>query len=191
MQIERSAMFGSDHNYRYRLTRKWDMGEGYVNFVMLNPSTADSLEDDATIRTCMGFAQRWGYEGIKVTNLFALRSIDPNALYAAKDPVGIQNNSYIAQTAMDCAEAGVIVCAWGNGPDRRMSNRRTIVEDRELYVLELLMPIARLNFLELTKLGVPSHALYKRRTLRPREFDARQRCDALLAMKNGKEAKSE
>ena len=66
--------------YRYSLTRKWEAWKGTVNFIMLNPSTADAQEDDPTIRRCIGFAKAWGYGGIVVTNLFAYRATNPKEL---------------------------------------------------------------------------------------------------------------
>lgn len=38
--------------YRYWLSRRLSMGERTVLFVGLNPSTADALQDDPTIRRC-------------------------------------------------------------------------------------------------------------------------------------------
>ena len=44
--------------YRYALWRKWsDMGP-LATFLMLNPSTADASENDATIRKCIGWLGR-------------------------------------------------------------------------------------------------------------------------------------
>lgn len=77
---------------------------------MLNPSTADAYEDDATIRKCMGFARTWAYDGIEVVNLFAWRARDPLALLTVKDPVGRHNRTTLAAVAR-VAEA--VVCAWG------------------------------------------------------------------------------
>lgn len=97
--------------YRYWLERSWaDTGKGFVNFIMLNPSTADAEKDDATIRKCIGFAKRWGYDGLHVVNLFALRSTSPNALYSHPDPVGPENDTYIRAGVMS-AEKTII--AWG------------------------------------------------------------------------------
>ena len=65
--------------YRYRLERHWSGGEGLCAFIMLNPSTANALNDDPTIRRCIGFARRWGYGGLLVANLFARPIATPSS----------------------------------------------------------------------------------------------------------------
>ena len=75
----KNAVLSLDMKYRYVLRRDW--GEApEVMFVMLNPSTADALKDDATVRKCVGFADAAGHGGLIICNLFALRSRDPGAL---------------------------------------------------------------------------------------------------------------
>jgi hypothetical protein len=74
----KSAVISPCGLYRYRLTRTWDAVRWSAAFVMLNPSTADAVDDDPTIKRCVGFAKRWGCGGIVVANLFAFRSADPD-----------------------------------------------------------------------------------------------------------------
>ena len=76
------AVVSDDGLYRYILTRTWDRSLPALVFCMLNPSTADATVDDPTIRKCIGFAQRLGYGGIIVVNLFAYRATKPRELYA-------------------------------------------------------------------------------------------------------------
>ena len=104
-------------NHRYTLRRNWIGDEGVVNFIMLNPSTADDNFDDPTIRRCVGFAKRWGYSGISVTNLFAYRATDPNDLIKLlmtnggfRLAVGEENTVHLGREAKN---AQLIVCAWG------------------------------------------------------------------------------
>jgi len=104
------------NNYRYILERNW-LGNGRaVNFVMLNPSTADDVVDDPTIRRCVGFAKRWLFDRLVVTNLFALRATDPSELarLALRDrnmAIGQHNDLRISEAAARC---DVIVAAWGD-----------------------------------------------------------------------------
>lgn len=108
--IKPTAVFSENREYRYTLTRRWDE-RALVNFLMLNPSTADENTEDPTIRRCIGFANDWGYGGLIVTNIFAYRSTNPAHLYKVTDPIGPGNDEHILTTAKACA---LTVCAWGN-----------------------------------------------------------------------------
>ena len=112
----RAVLVGTQgrEEYRYRLERGWDRSLPLCVWLMLNPSTADALVDDATIRKCMRFAFQWGYGGIVVVNLYAWRSRHPKALLdPAIDPVGPENDDFIRQA---CADAQLVVCGWGSLP---------------------------------------------------------------------------
>lgn len=74
--------------YRFWLTRCWAPAKPCALFIMLNPSTADHEQDDATIRKCIGFARRWGMGSIRVANLFAYRATKPDDLKRADNPIG-------------------------------------------------------------------------------------------------------
>lgn len=101
--------------YRYTLTRQWNDGER-VAFLMLNPSTATATDDDPTIRKCVGFAKRWGYGSLVITNLFALRSTDPSKITRVTDPIGPLNDYWTLRALNGCRE---LVCAWGCGEQLR------------------------------------------------------------------------
>lgn len=112
--LSRTAVISEDGLYRYRLDRRFPEGRGAVTFVMLNPSTADALLDDPTIRKCVGFARRWGKQRIYVVNLFAYRATKPGALALARsqgvDVVGPDNRAYVTG-ALEGADT--VVAAWG------------------------------------------------------------------------------
>lgn len=100
--------------YRYSLWREWGHGsEPKVAFLMCNPSIADALQDDATIRKCTGFAKRWGMGGLVVVNLFAYRATDPNALGALTmaEAVGPENKRAL-EFALN--QVTKVVYAWGS-----------------------------------------------------------------------------
>ncbi|MFJ8657505.1 DUF1643 domain-containing protein [Streptomyces rochei] len=106
-----AAVFDSSRReYRYLLTRIWDPAVPPVVYVMLNPSTADAMTDDATIRRCRSFAVREGAGGLVVVNLFALRSTDPRALTRHPEPVGPVNDAFIRRTVTG---AHRVIAAWG------------------------------------------------------------------------------
>lgn len=110
------AILSDCGRYRYYLQRTWHVGRPRLVFVMLNPSTADARDDDATIRVCAGRAASTSYGGIDVVNLFALRSTDPKALYAYEgQPISepgfpYKNDAIIEKVAKN---AGLVICAWG------------------------------------------------------------------------------
>jgi len=72
----------------YQLRRKWDSEKPTLAFIMLNPSTADEVEDDPTIRRCVGYAEDWGYGELIVGNLYAYRTSDPEELNKVENPIG-------------------------------------------------------------------------------------------------------
>jgi hypothetical protein len=110
--------------YRYLLGRRIGGGDRVGLWVMLNPSTADANEDDATIRRCIGFARREGCGLLEVVNLFAYRATDPAALRLADDPVGPANDHFISKAV---ERAALVVVAWGalrRPLARRLGGRR-------------------------------------------------------------------
>ncbi|UZD60677.1 DUF1643 domain-containing protein [Shewanella algae] len=138
--------------YRYALTRVWDPEKPYVTFIGLNPSTADATINDPTIRRCIGFAERWGYGGLVMVNLFAYRATDPSVMMAATDPVGVNNDEWLKSLA---DAAGTVVAAWGN---------HGAFMQRSSKVREL---IPNLHYLKLNSSGEPAHPLYLKATLEP------------------------
>ena len=144
------ANFSPCKKYRYSLWRTWDQGKGHVMWIGLNPSTADETQNDPTVRRCIGFAQRWGYGGIYMMNLFAFRATDPKVMQAQTDPVGPGNDEHLAAYAMNCK---IIVAAWG---------AFDCTVDRGAKVINHLMlfGITTLHCLGQSKNGHPKHPLY-------------------------------
>lgn len=142
--------------HRYRLTRIWDRSGPVVDFVMLNPSTADASRLDPTNRRCMGFARDWGFGGAVVTNIFALRSTDPRGLVEALDPVGPDNDAQVVDAARN---ADRLIAAWGThgALHGRGAEVRAGLESEGVD----------LHVLRLTRAGHPAHPLYLPRDLVP------------------------
>jgi len=151
------AAFSRDGRYRYRLWRRWDRSRPAIAFCMLNPSTADARRDDPTIRRCIGFARDWGYGGIEVVNIFALRATDPRDLRSACDPVGPRNDAFMLRAA----DRSLVVIAWGV---------HGALRDRQAKALALFGPRTRLLALGRTRSGAPRHPLYLRRDAKATEY---------------------
>jgi len=110
----RTARISDDGLYRYRLERVWDDALPSLGFVMLNPSTADALVDDPTIRRCIGFARREKAGGLIVCNLYAFRATNPADLWNARDPYGPENDEELVNLSYYAKLTGrPIVCGWG------------------------------------------------------------------------------
>ncbi len=107
----KDAKLSDDQVYRYQLTRIWDETKPKVLFIMLNPSTADALEDDPTIRRVVNFAESWGYGSVYVANLYAFRSTDPKGLKTTSDPIGPENRQHIQELV---GLVDRVIYAWGN-----------------------------------------------------------------------------
>ncbi len=122
---------------------------------MLNPSTADGLFDDATIRTCVRFATGWGYAGIEVGNIFALRSRNPKELARSEDIVGPQNDTWLQMLVQGPGHGlGILVAAWGANAEKKHLVKRTA------EVKMLLTKSCDVYCLGLTTGGSPRHPLY-------------------------------
>ena len=149
------AIISECGTYRYLLQRFWDARLEAVNFIMLNPSTADARVGDPTIRRCLGFASALGFGALEVTNLYALRSTDPRALVFHSEPIGPENDEQIISSAKVCQ---MTICAWGTG-DRLNRARR---------VLDMLLKAGiKPHALKLTKGGCPAHPLYVKADVQP------------------------
>jgi hypothetical protein len=147
----RFACISECGQFRYLLSRRWAPGATLL-FVMLNPSTADAMVDDATIRRCVTFANVHGYGTLEVVNLFAFRATDPRDLARMGWQVGPENDEYI-----DCAarNAAAVCVAWGAIGENNAAERR----------VQVVMPIIRAaghapQCLRVTRGGFPQHPLY-------------------------------
>jgi hypothetical protein len=151
----KNAILSSDRKYRYVLSRIWDDSKQAVMMVGLNPSTADENEDDPTVARCINFAKSWGYGGIYMLNLFAVRTPKPKKIYKADEPIGSENDKYLKEYSQKCDK---IICAWGN--DGSYKNRSN----------EIKSNFSHLYYLKINKSGEPAHPLYLKSDLVPIKF---------------------
>lgn len=142
------ADFSACRTWRYTLWRRWDGSKPYCMFIGLNPSTADEVHNDPTIRRCIRFAFDWGFGSLCMTNLFAVRTPVPAEMKRASDPIGPRNNQWLSAMARD---AGKVVAAWGV---------HGAFMDRDRDVSRFLSPIKGLKCLGTTKDYFPKRPLY-------------------------------
>jgi hypothetical protein len=157
-KLKSSAVFSRDRVFRYELIRQWDKSKPMLHISGLNPSTADEIKNDPTVRREIGFAMDMGFGGLRKTNAFAFRATDPEIMKSKKDPIGPENDRYILKAARSC---GMSIAAWGIHGNHR---------DRDRHLL--MLPIDWYCF-GITKDGHPRHPLYLPKTARPVKLTAR------------------
>ena len=153
--IYSGAEFSKCRKYRYTLWRTWDESIQKLLFIGLNPSTADEINDDPTMRRCIRFSKDLGYGGFIMANIFAYRSTNPEKLKIVKDPIGDKNNYWIKKLDQ---EAGLTIAAWGTHGEYL---------NRGKEIMELL---DNLYCLRKTKGGFPAHPLYLPSFLKPIKY---------------------
>lgn len=157
LELIRDAILSEDGIYRYKLTRRWVAGGGPpLPFVMLNPSTADADIDDPTIRRCMGFARKFGYDALTVVNLYAMRTTRPVHLWerGTAYAAGPENRVYLSDMLDDALDYGTdVVCAWG-------AHAKPEAVQGFLGLASEIDVEHRLKALRVTQAGAPGHPLY-------------------------------
>jgi hypothetical protein len=162
VKMIKDAKFDRTGQYRYVLIRQWGSDTGkFVNFVLLNPATADDKIDDRVTTGCIKFAQNLDYDGLYLTNLFSFRATDPLVMQDATDPVGPDNDAYLLKYAK---KAQKVIIAWGNHGG---------FNNRDSQVLQLLSGIQPLYCFQMTLRDKPKHLLYIRRSTKPKLFPCR------------------
>ncbi len=148
--------------YRYVLWRKFKSVGRKILWIMLNPSTADAVVDDNTIRRLVSFSKREGAAEIVVCNLYAYRATKPQELYRARksgvDVGGPERMSHIYEQMVSC---DLCVVGWGNtraaGQSKDLdSGPRRMIEDLKIFN-KRSVPIMCLGT---TKHGHPRHPLF-------------------------------
>lgn len=168
------ARFSQDGAYRWWLTRCWGSSGRTLLFLGLNPSRADGVRQDPTLRRLIGFARAWGYDALVVVNLFARVSPSPAELSRLADPIGPWADFILQQWCHRWANSPQwdLWCGWGNGG---------CCHERHHSVRTLLWPMLRLRLkrfphrpgplmLGLTRNGQPRHPLYASKQLNLQPF---------------------
>lgn len=149
MKINDLPSFGADFSecrrYRYALWRIWDASKPRVMFIGLNPSTANEIDADPTIRSVGRIAKHNGFGGFYMLNCFPFVSTDPNQLRDHGNTE--QNDSYLRMFGASCE---AVVFAWGGF--------RVVRELGREAELRAMFPNAKA--LHINRDGTPKHPLY-------------------------------
>lgn len=166
--IQQGSIFSACGKFRLSLTRLWNPGKPLLPFVLLNPSKAGRLRpdgreaEDPTSRKAIGFAQRLGYGGMVLVNLYDYCATRPRELKAAGYPVSPANDAAIRAS---CEEGdGIVICGWG-------ANARGL--SRPAEVTRMLQAWGfRTMALRLLADGTPEHPLMLPYTCSPVQYRA-------------------
>lgn len=158
--LDTGAEFSPCGRYRGLLWRRWSDAPPLA-VILLNPSTATATVSDPTVTRCTMRAQQMGCGGLRVGNIFTLRSTDPAALKQCDDPVGPDADEYLAKV---CDGAAMVLCGWGIHGTIKGRSQPRCKEVSELLSGELGHD---LYALKLTDDGQPGHPLYLSYGLKP------------------------
>ncbi len=144
--------------FRFALWRKWDSAKSHTMvWIMLNPSTADAMKDDPTIRRCIGFAKQNDCGGIAVVNLIPFKATNPKDLKGNENRCSTYNSMVVFR---ECKEDGrVVVAGWGNYGLMYPKITETILSGLKAHHI----PVFR--FGRVTSFGQPRHPLYLKKSL--------------------------
>jgi len=140
---------------RYLLWRIWKPDAPRALFIGLNPSTADAMKDDPTVRKLAGFTRREGAGGFELVNLISERATDPSDVHG--DPEPEEADRYIEAALQRCS---IVVAVWGEG-SKLCKRARDLALERDAFVTVAAESAGRdLLCLGVTKGGQPRHPLY-------------------------------
>ena len=149
----RSAKFDEEHKHRYYLSRIWDDSHSKILFIGLNPSKADDVEDDNTVRRLITFSQSWGFGGFYIVNLYSFIATEPEDMIRwyymrtnkMQRALFKQNMEYALRYARICS---MTAFCWGAGIPNEEASTRYIRTFRDAYCFGH------------TKDGHPKHPLF-------------------------------
>lgn len=145
------AIISDCGKYRYRLERPGTTNATSTAIIMVNPSTADATQDDATIRKLKGFGERNEWGRLIVGNLFAYRATDVRELGKVSDPVGPENDDHLWRMI---GSVDRVIVAWGP-----LSKQPKYHRGRFLRFQQIAGTVPLFSIGPVAKCGSPKHPL--------------------------------
>lgn len=156
MDYKIRLMKGDHTSFRYVL-----MSEGTNTLVAIgiNPSIANEIEPDNTVKRIMGFAEGNGYDSFLMLNIYPQRSTDFSGVHKDRDDKLHRSNLKEIKKALEPLDHLDILLAFGTYFAKRSyfgDCFRDIVE----VIHSLNKPVRWFQIGELTKHGYPRHPLF-------------------------------
>lgn len=117
-----------DGDCRWTLRRAWGPGPPIL-WCGFNPSTADGLVDDPTMRREIGFSFRWGFGSLVKVNMFPFRTSKPTELRRWLKTEGSSDlcDENLRRIQIEIAKIDTVVAAWGAGSGHEAGDFLTAV----------------------------------------------------------------
>ncbi|MFN4328764.1 MAG: DUF1643 domain-containing protein [Limnobacter sp.] len=163
-------IYSNSHNDLWRFTLG-KSGSRKLFTIGLNPSTATKDKSDTTVAKVEDAAQRNGFNGFVMLNLYPIRSTDYNALPVEVDPEAFSENINRIEALIAAEPNPVVWAAWGES-----------IRARDYFVTATKELIERLkkhgtcwqHFGPLTKSAHPRHPSRLQYAWAFKEFDTNQ-----------------
>ena len=129
-------------------------GSNLLYVIGVNPSTADDRQPDPTVRKIMRFAEKNGYDGFIIFNLYPQRTPDPRKLHKEPDHILIRKNLHNILQFLHKEKEITFLAAWGN-----TISERNYLADCVQEIVNVTKPykIKWMKIGSLTKKGHPRH----------------------------------
>ena len=173
--IKSTASFSICGKYRLSLNKTINKSCKEIIFIGLNPSKANSVNNDKTLTRIINFSLRWNYKNIYVINLFGLIAKSSSRLLKNKVPVWVKND-LMSLKSLGFWRKNINCDLWLGWGDKGNLYRR------DSLVLGLIKNLSNLELNEnnhsrrvltlgISKKGNPRHPLYMPNESFLRPFD--------------------
>ena len=154
MEYNDIIMTGNDSSVRFSLEKP---GKKQLIVIGANPSTANNTQKDNTMGCVTWIAQKNGFDGFIMLNLYAQRSTSPNNLDKELNIELHKENLRHIGSLIKGKSLPVILLAFGNIIDKRSYLKQCFAD-----IVSVIQPSNPLwkHLGELTKAGNPRHPLY-------------------------------
>ena len=132
MKYENVTMKGNANEFRFSLTKE---GDRKLVVFGVNPSTANEQIADLTITKVMGFAERNGFDGFIMLNLYPQRCTNPESLDNEIDEELQRKNLEVIRLSVGDMKESIIVLGFGD-----TINLRPYLKRRPKEIIDMLAP---------------------------------------------------